>query len=72
MTRYEWFENGYGLEAVTLGIVGAGVFMKYIRYKIFLEFTSAGVDKITAIELTAERNKCDRSTIYRDIEWFAK
>ena len=71
MTRFQWFESGYGIEAVNLGIIGAGVFMKYIRYKIYLEFREAGVDKITSIELTAERNRCDRSTIYRDIEWFA-
>jgi len=71
MTRFEWFDNGYAQLPLSLGILSADVFMKFIRYKIYLDFVGAGVEHKTAIELTAERNKCDRSTIYRDLQWFS-
>lgn len=71
MTRFEWFESGHAQCPLNLGILGADMFMKYIRYKVYLDFLSSGIDKQTAIEFTAERNKCNRSTVYRDIEFFA-
>lgn len=71
MTRFQWFEEGKAQEPLDLGILGSDMFAKYIRYKVYLDFISTGIDKATAIEFTAERNKCDRSTIYRDISFFA-
>jgi len=71
MTRFQFFESGYGLIGVEMGIISPSVYMKYIRYRVFLDFMHTNIDKMTAIEFTAERNKCDRSTIYRDIEFFA-
>ena len=72
MTRFEWFDNGFAQVPLNLGILDADVFMKFIRYKVYLDFLDAGVDRKTAIELTAERNECDRSTIYRDLKWFSQ
>lgn len=70
MTRFEWFESGVGIEGVNMGIVRPDVYMKYIRYKVYLDFLSRHEKKI-AIELSAERNRCEITTIYRAIEFFA-
>lgn len=71
MTRFEWFEAGHGLEGVELGIVRPDIFMKYIRYKVYLDFKAQGLDNSVAIALTAERNKCEITSIYRAITFFA-
>ena len=69
MTRFEWFEQGYGQQAYHMGIIRADVFMKFIRYKVYLDFLDQGNSISTAIELAAERNHCDRATMYRSIKY---
>lgn len=72
MTRFEWFEAGYGSSGVELGLVSEARFAQYIRYKTFLEFKSEGHDKATAILYAADRCQCMESTIYRAISFFAE
>jgi len=70
MSRFDWFESGAGIAGVELGIVRPDIYMKYIRFKVYLDFLERH-DKKMAIELTAERNKCEITTIYRAIDFFA-
>lgn len=72
MTRFEWFEAGYGTSGVELGIVSEAKFAQFIRYKTYLDFCAQGHDKATAITLAADRIGCVDSTIYRDITFFAE
>ena len=71
MTRFEWMRD-CGLCGVQLGMIGADVYSKYIRYIIYLEYIKAGKEHTTAITLTAERTRVTESTIYRALEFFAK
>lgn len=69
-TRFEWFEKGYGTEAVQLGIIIPDMFTKYIRYKIYLEAKSKGLSHDDAVKLTMDRNRCSYTTVWRDIKFF--
>ncbi len=69
-SRLEWFDSGDGNEALDLGIIGTDMFMKYIRYRIYLEELPRQKSRRQAILKAAERNKCDESTIREAIDFF--
>jgi len=71
MTRLEWFESGAATRAVELGVISPSVLAHFIRFKIYQEFRE-GYKATEAIELTAERCKCNRATVYRSILFVAK
>jgi hypothetical protein len=70
MTRFEWFELGYGQEAMNLGIISPSVFYRYIQYKVFLELRAKGLRKEQAYAELEERFKTSRATICRSISFF--
>lgn len=69
-TRFEWFERGHGSEAVQLGIINPGIFARYIRYKVYLDLIAQGISHNESINLTADRNRCSYTTVWRDIQFF--
>ncbi len=71
MTRLEWYQLESTRIGLELGTVKITDFAKYIRYSIFQDYLAKGYDKATAIVLTSEEAKCDTTTVYRAIEFFA-
>ena len=70
LTKYELFEQGYAQLGVHLGLIDAAAFMKFIRYKVYLDQISQGHNHCTALEITAEITKCSFSTAWRAIQYF--
>lgn len=70
MTRFEYFENGYARVGMQLGVVSMDDLMKFVRYKVYSEYINQGKLKMDAIQLTCERMKCEKDTVYRAINYF--
>lgn len=69
--RLEFFESGYALNAVNLGIISPFVFMKFIHYKEYITFMREGLTSKEAAERTAQRAKCTLRTVWRSIKYFS-
>lgn len=72
MTRFEWFEHGYGQQALNLGIISTSMFARYIQFKVYSSYRDAGSAHIEAIEKTAEEVKCSVSTVWKAVYFFVK
>lgn len=56
---------------VEVGSVSISEYMKFIRYKIYLDYAAQGHDKCTAIQLTADQTNASFSTVWRSVEYFS-
>lgn len=72
MTRFEWFEKGYGQLALDLGIISSSMFMKFIHYKVYLDYRAENMMHISAIELVAEDFNCSVSNVWKSVSFFVK
>jgi len=70
MTRYEYFNNGFARIGMELGFISVSDFSKFIRYQVYLDFRAQGHPSTDAVIHTAERCRCDRSTVYLAIKLF--
>lgn len=70
MSRFQWFELGYGMQALQLGIISTSTYEKYEYYKMFLELTNKGVKQMDAIWSISEASKCSVSTVFRAVSFF--
>lgn len=72
MTRFEWFEKGYGQQALNLGIISTAMFSKFVQYKMYIEHRTEGMGHIEAIEQTALDAKASVTTIWKAVYFFVK
>lgn len=72
MTRFEWFEAGYGRIGVELGIVSTSVFAKYIHYKMYLNHRARGIPHMEAIYAAADEAKTSVTTVWKSFYFFGK
>jgi len=70
MTRFEWFDKGYGQQAMELGIISPSMFMRFIQYKVFLELKDSGMKQTDAISQMADDFKTSESSIFRAVSFF--
>jgi hypothetical protein len=69
MTRFEWYDKGYGQMAFHLGIINDAQFQQFIDYKVYLK-NRVGRSQTKAIELTAEETGSNVPKVYRAMRFF--
>lgn len=75
ISRFEFFERGFGFDAAKLGVMPVGFLVKYDVYKTYLEFKEKATGKYEKKEtearrLTVEKTKLHYSFVCRAILWF--
>lgn len=70
MTRFEWFEKGYGQQAMELGIISPSMFYRFIQYKVFLELKASGKTTTQAVFEVSEKFNVSEVTVFRALSFF--
>lgn len=70
MNRFEWFEKGYGQQAMDLGIISPSMFYRFIQYKVFLELKEKGYSQREALDEISDKFKISYTTAFRAISFF--
>lgn len=70
MTRFEFFQKGYGMTAVRLGIAPVSMSGWYDVYKTYIEFSVRLNNKSEARKITIAKYECSESKMSRVISWF--
>lgn len=70
MTRFEWFDKGYGQMAMELGIISPSMFYRFIQYKVYQELRASGLSQGQAIFEVSEKFRVSESTIFRAVSFF--
>ena len=72
MSRFDFFEKGYGLVGAKMGIISIDLLIKYDSYKVYRELIDEGVKESQAKIIASDRCNCHPSTIARYIYWFER
>ena len=72
LTRFEWFEQGYGQQALQLGIISPSQFQKYIAFKYYLDYRHDGFGKMEAVAMVAAELKISEIWAFKAVSFFVK
>lgn len=72
MTRIEFFEAGYALTGVRIGVISPDMLSKYDRYLVYLDLLKSGQKKSQALILASDQCNCDRATVAKTVYWFER
>lgn len=75
MTRLEFFERGFGFDALKLGVMPVGFLVKYDIYKTYVALRDNATGRYEKKEtearrLTVEKTRSSYSYVCRAIIWF--
>lgn len=72
MSRFDFFERGYGLIAVKLGCLSPNFLWKYELYKTYLSFIKSGLSQEDARKKTMDTCKAEYLNVARAQYWFER
>lgn len=72
ISKYEFFERGFAQLAMDVGYLDPAHFMRFIRYKLFLDYKAQGHNKSTAVQFVADQTRCSFSTAWRAVDEFSQ
>jgi len=70
MTKFDWYNKGYGQIALEVGEITPSQFAAFIQYKRFCDVRPTVPTQADALTILSEEFKTSESSIYRAVSLF--